>query len=205
MNENQKYYSQLGQDKWVLEKLDYKKNGFFIEIGAYDGITLSNTYALEKDFGWDGICVECNPEIIPQLIQNRKCAIEERPVMHLNGRDSPFYSHAEDLTLSALAPAGYAVDRTTGVSLQAQYILRTINMDTLLKKHNVPIDIDYISVDTEGAELSIVSTFDFKKYNVSCWTVEHNNDHDIGTFLANFFYFQGYQMEKKKWDMFFWK
>jgi len=67
MNENQKYYSQLGQDKWVLEKLDYKENGFFIEIGAYDGITLSNTYSLEKDFGWDGICVECNPEIIPLL------------------------------------------------------------------------------------------------------------------------------------------
>ena len=202
---NQKYYSQLGQDKWVLEKLDYKRNGFFIEIGAYDGITLSNTYTLEKDFGWDGICAECNPEIIPQLIQNRKCAIEEKPVMHLNGIDASFYSHAKDRTLSALAPAGYATDMATGELFQAQYTLHTIDMDNLLKKHNAPIDIDYISVDTEGAELSIVSTFDFKKYNVSCWTVEHNNDRDIEMFLANFFHFQGYQMKKREWDMYFWK
>ena len=202
---NQKYHSQLGQDKWVLEKLGYKKNGFFIEIGAYDGVTLSNTYTLEKDFGWDGICVECNPDIVPQLRQNRKCAIEENPVTHMSGIKFPFYSHAADPALSRLAPAGYAVDLATGEQFQAQYILNTVDMDTLLKKHNAPIDIDYISVDTEGAELGIISTFDFKKYNVSCWTVEHNNERDRTTFVGNFFYFQGYKIEKREWDLFCWK
>tara|TARA_R110000824_G_scaffold231335_2_gene419123 strand:+ start:5639 stop:6256 length:618 start_codon:yes stop_codon:yes gene_type:complete len=205
MYKNQKYYSQLGQDEWVLETLNYKRNGFFIEIGAYDGIHLSNTYALEKDFGWNGICVECNPEVIPQLRKNRRCDIEEKPVIHLNDIDFPFYSHSEDKTLSSLALNGCVIDNTTGEPLEAQHTLRTIDIDTLLKNHNAPVDIDYISVDTEGAELSIVSTFDFKRYNVACWTIEHNNDHDVGTFLINLFSFNGYNALQKEWDLFFWK
>ena len=37
-------YSQIGQDLWVLETLKNKKNGYFLDIGAHDGIYLSNTY-----------------------------------------------------------------------------------------------------------------------------------------------------------------
>ena len=49
------FYSQAGQDLFVLTALDGKKNGKFIEIGAYHPTSLSNTYLLESHFGWDGI------------------------------------------------------------------------------------------------------------------------------------------------------
>ena len=52
------FKSQVGQDAWVCRMLGNKTNGYFIYIGAHDGITLSNTYTLEKEFEWTGICVE---------------------------------------------------------------------------------------------------------------------------------------------------
>ena len=54
------FYSQAGQDLFVLTALDGKKNGKFIEIGAHHPTFISNTYLLESKFGWDGILIELN-------------------------------------------------------------------------------------------------------------------------------------------------
>ena len=51
-------YSQFGQDLKVLSYHNNKSNGYFIEIGAGDGVLESNTYLLEKKYGWNGICVD---------------------------------------------------------------------------------------------------------------------------------------------------
>lgn len=50
--------SQEGQDINVLKFYKNKQNGFFVEIGALDGIEFSNTFLLEADYGWKGICVD---------------------------------------------------------------------------------------------------------------------------------------------------
>jgi len=50
--------SQLGQDLFVINELKFKRNGFFVEFGATNGITLSNTHLLEKQFEWKGILAE---------------------------------------------------------------------------------------------------------------------------------------------------
>ena len=65
--------SQIGQDFWVYgEVFDEMRNGFFLDLGAYDGVLFSNTYILEKRYNWDGICVEANPEVFLELKRNRK-------------------------------------------------------------------------------------------------------------------------------------
>ena len=64
-------YSQLGQDLTVLKFYNDKRDGYFIELGASDGITLSNTYLLEKEFGWKGICAEPVPVKYEALCKNR--------------------------------------------------------------------------------------------------------------------------------------
>ena len=69
-----KYYSQSGEDFIAWHYFDFKKNGFFVEIGAFDGIHLSNTYSFERA-GWRGICVEPHPEYFPICKKNRPNSI----------------------------------------------------------------------------------------------------------------------------------
>src|SRR5205814_5665025 len=66
-------FSQYAQDDFVLEVLGGKRGGFFLDSGAADGVTLSNTYLLEKAFGWSGICVEPNEVFFEALVRNRLC------------------------------------------------------------------------------------------------------------------------------------
>src|SRR5262245_35267462 len=68
------HLSQAGQDAWVInEVFGRKKNGFFVDIGATDGIDINNTYMLEKRHGWTGICIEPDPEFFRALRRNRSC------------------------------------------------------------------------------------------------------------------------------------
>lgn len=77
-----KFYSQAGQDKWVLEKVGNK--GFFVDVGAYDGIESSNTYALELA-GWNGICFEPNKDAFEKLNKNRRCITSDLFISHQDG------------------------------------------------------------------------------------------------------------------------
>ena len=65
--------SQFGQDEIVAKLFNYKRNGFFIEAGAYDGEVYSNTLQLERRYNWTGLLVEPNPDSFMKLLtKNRK-------------------------------------------------------------------------------------------------------------------------------------
>lgn len=65
------YYSQNGQDAFIVKLFNGKRNGYFLDIGAYDGVYFSNSLTLEKSLGWEGICIEPNPLVYGQLKSNR--------------------------------------------------------------------------------------------------------------------------------------
>ena len=65
-------YSQYGQDQVVFELLGKPKTGVFIDIGANDGLTFSNSFLFEEK-GWQGICIEPHPTIFSELQNTRKC------------------------------------------------------------------------------------------------------------------------------------
>lgn len=67
-----KYFSQSGQDVYLDNLFKQQENGVFLDIGAYDGIKLSNTYFFEKYRNWTGVCVEANNEVFQELKKNRK-------------------------------------------------------------------------------------------------------------------------------------
>ena len=82
--------SQLGQDAWVAAATGYKRSGFFVELGAGDGLYLSNTAALEEHLGWTGICIEPVPRQYGELIRNRRCACDNSCVGMRDGDQVSF-------------------------------------------------------------------------------------------------------------------
>ena len=58
------YYSEVGQDLFVLDSLKYKKDGFYIELGSNDPICNNNTFVLERKYGWKGISFEIDSDFV---------------------------------------------------------------------------------------------------------------------------------------------
>jgi hypothetical protein len=65
-------YSQSKQDDFVIKTLDYKTGGVYVEIGAYHSKRISNTYLLEKDYGWSGVSFEIEPKRVDEFNANRR-------------------------------------------------------------------------------------------------------------------------------------
>ncbi|WP_233702654.1 FkbM family methyltransferase [Hyunsoonleella flava] len=165
--------SQIKQDLFVLSELNFKTNGFFIEFGATDGISMSNTFLLEKEFSWKGILAEPAKCWHEALEKNRIGPIEKDCVWHKTGEALEFQeSHSS--TLSTIVGFGdedyHSKNRNNG----NQYTVKTISLNDLLLKYNAPEVIDYLSVDTEGSEYIILNSLNFKKYKFRVITVEHN-------------------------------
>jgi hypothetical protein len=68
--------AQLRQDLFVLSQLNFKEHGFFVELGATNGIDWSNTYLMEKELGWTGILAEPAKCWHKELWKNRSCKID---------------------------------------------------------------------------------------------------------------------------------
>lgn len=81
--------SQIFQDLWALWETHPRTGGFFVEIGANDGVTHSNTFLLEK-LGWSGIIAEPNPALSDQLRENRTCYISTSCLHPRSGEEAAF-------------------------------------------------------------------------------------------------------------------
>ena len=167
-------YSQIGQDIKVLQFYHNKQNGFYVEIGASDGITFSNTYLLATRYHWKGICVEPLPDKFKQLCKNRPKAIcYNQPVYDESNKEVIFdISNNNDM----FSGINYNIDCHIDLvnSNKTQITLTTISLNDLLDKSHAPNFIEYLSLDTEGSEFEILKTFDFKKYIFGLIHVEHN-------------------------------
>src|SRR3974390_100826 len=72
------YYSQIGPERNLKGgAFCGKRNGVFVDVGAYDGISFSNTLMFERELGWTGLCIEPNPDVFPRLIENRSATCLE--------------------------------------------------------------------------------------------------------------------------------
>ncbi len=194
------YYSQHGQDHYIDDLLRHKQDGFFVDIGALDGIAISNTYFFEKYRGWTGICIEPKQDSFEKLVQNRTCkcirgCLSNRPGPEIDFLDIVGYCEC----LSGI-PDTYDPRHQARIDAEVECYGNEGKPSTLhyIKVPNCRFndvveqtEIDFVSLDTEGSELEILQSIDFQKYNIRCFTIENNySTADIPTFMSS----KGYRM-----------
>jgi FkbM family methyltransferase len=165
--------SQLGQDILGLSITGLTKPGYFVEFGAADGIALSNTFVLEKQFGWSGILCEPGTNWHQSLGQNRGCVIDTRCVYSVSGESVSF---SENYLGELSSITKFASPRKQGILKRtlASYQVETVSLKDLLDFHKAPKFIEFLSIDTEGSEFEILNGFDFQSYSFGAICVEHN-------------------------------
>lgn len=206
---NFKYFSQFGQDKWVIEKLGHKKNGYFVEAGATNGKDGSNSYGFETQLDWKGILCEPNPNYHKALFANRTAHIETDCLYDKTGQKVSFHCGGIFGGVAQDFGDNHVPERHRQRSNGDKITVNTISLNDLLSKYKAPSFIDYISLDTEGSELKILSSLDFSKYKVNLFTIEHNTNYrrDSGQFkndLIEFMSLRGYDHKFQAEDVFFW-
>jgi FkbM family methyltransferase len=169
MSSIRKFHSQAGQDEWVIRRVfDYKTGGYFVDAGAFDGVHLSNTYWLERNLGWSGLCIEADPRTFEKLRHARRCACANAclgpaggQVEFVTGRGP--YSGASETrrSMEMLEDEGAAIK-----------CMPTTPLGQLLDEHGAPEVIDYLSVDVEGMEEGVMATFPFERRYFLCATIE---------------------------------
>ena len=167
-------FSQLQQDIEVLKYYDYKDNGYFVEIGASDGIELSNTYLLETEYNWKGICVEPIPERYDLLLTNRPKSICSNKAIYNKSNLSLLFDISNECDLFSGLSAYIDCHKHIVEKDKKQINVSTISLNDLLDESNCPQFIDYLSLDTEGSELEILKSVDLDKYVFGLIDVEHN-------------------------------
>jgi FkbM family methyltransferase len=176
-----KYYSQCGQDKYLNEKLfKGKTNGVFLDIGANDGISYSNSYFFEKELGWKGICFEPLKSAFEKLQKNRlsininACASHEDRLDYfisisgygemLSGLKSKYDERHMQRVHDTIKEHGGSMEEVE---------VQCFDVNKLLEQHNL-LNIDFLTLDTEGNELEILKAINYDKVHIKAITVENN-------------------------------
>lgn len=194
------------QDFFALAINDFARNGFFIDIGASDGIEGSNSFFLERHFAWRGILVDPCRESHPSLCRNRTGVIDFRCVFSETGLKQDFYSYGGLSTVASYIDS----DRWGGLRRQGAgktYSVNTVSLYDLLQQYSAPSVINYLSLDTEGTEYEILRNFPFNLYVFKAITVEHNytsNREKIHDLLCRSGYKRVYEDYSKNDDWYVW-
>ena len=189
------YNGQYAQDRWVVERVFSGRMapGYFVELGAGDGLYLSNTLVLERHFGWAGLLIEPTSAFF-QLKDNRQatcvraCVSSSSRPRWMAERSCPAHTiqQAHNTLLSVVLEGNTyeeAVECARGfvasgagsrseVGTPNIFSVRTATLASILREVNAPTTIDYLSLDVEGHEHEVLKEFPFEAFKFLCMTVE---------------------------------
>jgi FkbM family methyltransferase len=179
---NPKFTSQAGQDKVIFDTFfrNKKSTGFFIDIGAYDGKTASNSFFFEKFNNWQGIAFEPSKQQFIKLNKIRNCVCKNEAIGPVNTKVE-FCEVVEGPTMmSGLKNSVY------------EKSLEIINNENLSKINTYDVEvltfemgvgdikvIDYLSIDIEGGEEDLIKSIDYSFYDIKVISIENNYPNDI--------------------------
>ncbi len=177
LNPNFPYASQAGQDLVVDRVMQQKTGGTFVDVGAYDGVTGSNTMFFERWRDWTGVLVE------PVAAQREKAEIlRKAPCLPYAVSDkkgtAEFMAVSEGFTQMSGLIQSYdkaMLDRVRADKRHVEEVIKvpTRSLSAILKEVDI-IHPDFISLDIEGGELAALEKFPFDKHNVGAWAIENN-------------------------------
>lgn len=197
-------YAQNDIDLKFIKYFDFK-NGFFIEAGANDGLIQSNTCLLEKEYNWTGLLVEPNPFKAKECVINRPNSIVENCalVSSTYGRDfiEGDFSHNDiEKSLSSMVlDKGDFFDekllyyKDFAVKNYNINVVQAFTLNFLLEKHNIK-HIDFISLDVEGYEISVLNGLDFIKFSPTYFLIETTTLENRRTSIFNYMKDKNYEV-----------
>lgn len=180
-------YSQYNQDCYINSVFEGKTTGTYLDLGAFDGLHISNTLFFEQ-LGWEGMCVEPLPDAFAKLRENRKCECLEGCISALKDEYVEFcqiqgFNHMLSGIVKAYDPAHIHRINSGFQEYKDTYSIikvRNYRFNEIIQ----PGLIDYLSLDTEGSELSILKSINWSVYKILSISVENNyGDNKIFTFL----------------------
>jgi FkbM family methyltransferase len=179
------FHSQDGQDAY-LENCIFKghKNGFYVDVGAHDGVTINNTLYFEKNNNWTGINIEPIKKVFDRLVDNRPNNINLNCAVCNNDGETDFLcntGYTEMISgikntfdarhMKRLQNENMQMGSTTEVIK-----VNTKKLETILDENNIS-HINYLSIDVEGAEFEVIKSINFDKVFIDVIGFE-NNYHD---------------------------
>ena len=161
------YSSEIGQDKWVLEKVfPDVTNGYFVDIGSGHGTIGSDRRTLEER-GWTGVCIDP----FPVHMEGRTCRMFKEVVFSKAGLVMAFH------TAGGVGGIADTLGQWNEEAARAPTVnVTTVTIDDILARAGAPPFIHFMSLDVEGAELEALRAFSFDRYRVGAWTIEHNRE-----------------------------
>lgn len=204
------YYSQDQQDKFLHERVfgDYK-NGFFVDVGAHNGVKFSNTLFFENTYGWTGINIEPSPFVFKELQKNRPKCINLNCAIDAKNGNAPFYcnSGATEM-LSGLVehfdPRHKSrLDQENKVDGgQTEVVsIPTRTLQTVFDEYNVT-HVQFLSIDVEGGEKAVVKSIDFDKVFIDVIVFEDNYRDGATREVREFLESKGFKVIHERQDIF---
>lgn len=190
-------YSQIGADLVAYILHNGKKNGFYVDIGAHNGIDISNTYLFEQ-LGWNGICVEASLDTYAQLRKNRKCDCYNLAVFSKNIGKTTIITTKSASALNTLEINATDKHKSIMLSRSAEELdsceVQTATFNEIMAHYPKITHIDFMSLDVEGGEFEVLKGIDFTKYTFSVMAIEHNYINQAIDKIKNFLEDKGYKI-----------
>jgi len=190
------YHSQIDQDRYFIEfVVRGRRGGRFLDVGSHDGVHYSNTLALERDYGWTGVCVEADPEVA------ELCRAARPGAQVIN---ATVWSLAVPLILSRPANGRTVLTRVAGQAINQGYFDEDFveKIDQWVEarplRQLIPGEqfFDYFSLDVEGAELPALSGIDWDRTTFGFVNIEHGHRPGQLERLVEFMRRQGYELHR---------
>ena len=192
-----RFFSQYYQDKAIDFALNRKRDGIFLDIGAHDGVSLSNTFFFERCRNWTGLCIEPIPEVFARLLSNRDCSVRTCCILD-EENEVTFRSVAPPLEMLSGILEFFDQEHIERINAEVSKITDGRGyQDIMVPGHNINCllemqgfhEIDYCSIDTEGAEVNIVKSIDLNRINISAFSIENNDSTgELRDYLRSFGY-----------------